>query len=96
MSEPTFNLQHLSKLARISLPDDEKERLMPQLDSIIGYCSKLATADVDGLEPMVHTFEHDTNVWFEEDMPEPSTNVDYLTQNAPEIKDNQIVVPRVL
>lgn len=96
MSEQTFNLEHLSKLARIRLSEEEKSAWMPQMEAIIGYCSKLAAADVDGLEPMVHPFEQETNVWFEADVPEPVSHVDFLSANAPEMKENQIVVPKVL
>ena len=51
---------------------------------------------MDGLEPLVHSFEYTANVWAEEDTAEEKPSVDYLTQNAPEIKENQIVVPKVL
>lgn len=96
MSEPTFNLEHLSKLARIRLSEEEKSALTPQMEAIIGYCSKLVAADVDGLEPMVRPFEQETNVWFEEDVPETASQVDFLSANAPEMKENQIVIPKVL
>ncbi len=95
MSELSLNLDHLSKLARIQLPEDEKRYLSQQLQSIVGYCSKVASADVDHLEPMVHSFEHEGNVWAEDEIAEGDT-VDFLSQNAPEIKENQIVIPKVL
>lgn len=95
MSEEKLNIDHLAKLARIQLPEQEKKQLLQQLQSIVGYCSKVASAKVDDLEPMVHSFEHDDNTWAE-DIPEAIPAVDYLTENAPEIKENQIVVPKVL
>ena len=96
MSDPVLNIEHLAKLARIQITGEEKLQLMQQLQSIVGYCSKLSKADVDGLEPLVHSFEYTANVWAEEDTAEEKPFVDYLTQNAPEIKENQIVVPKVL
>ena len=95
MSEEKLDIDHLAKLARIQLPEEEKKQLLQQLQSIVGYCSKVASADTENLEPMVHSFEHDDNVWAE-DIPEMESGTDYLTQNAPEIKENQIVVPKVL
>ncbi len=95
MSEQNLNIDHLAKLARIRLSNEEKLQLLQQLQSIVGYCSKVAAAQVDALEPMVHSFDHDENVW-NEDVPKTKESIDYLTQNAPEIKENQIVVPKVL
>jgi len=95
MSNPNLDIDHLAKLARIHLSEEEKTQLFQQLQSIVGYCSKVANAQVDSLEPMVHSFEHDENIWHE-DTPKVVDTTDYLTQNAPEIKENQIVVPKVL
>lgn len=95
MSDSNLDIDHLAKLARIHLSEEEKTQLFQQLQSIVGYCSKVANAQVDSLEPMVHSFEHDENIWHE-DTPKAVDTTDYLTQNAPEIKENQIVVPKVL
>lgn len=95
MSEPTLDIDHLAKLARIRLSEEEKLRLMEQLQSIVGYCSKVVAAKTEDLEPLVHAFEHEENTW-SEDIPDSTEPTDYLTQNAPEIKENQIVVPKVL
>lgn len=95
MSEEKLDIDHLAKLARIQLPEKEKKQLLQQLQSIVGYCSKVASANVDNLEPMVHSFDHGDNTW-SEDIPEEVFEVDYLSQNAPDIKENQIVVPKVL
>ena len=95
MNEQMLPIDHLAKLARIQLSEEEKSKLKQQLQSIIGYCSKVASADVADLEPMVHSFEHDANIWAE-DIPAERISVDYLSQNAPEMKENQIVVPKVL
>ena len=95
MSDQNLDINHLAKLARIQLSDEEKTQLLQQLQSIVGYCSKVVNAQVDDLEPMVHSFDHDENIWHE-DTPKTTDITDYLTQNAPEIKENQIVVPKVL
>ncbi len=95
MSEQMLPIDHLAKLARIQLSEGEKSKLKQQLQSIVGYCSKVASVDVSDLEPMVHSFEHDANIWAE-DVPAEKVSVDYLSQNAPEMKENQIVVPKVL
>lgn len=95
MSEPKMDIDHIAKLARIQLSESEKLHLMEQLQSIVGYCSKVVAVPTDNLEPLVHAFEHEENTW-DEDIPDDIEPTDYLTQNAPEIKENQIVVPKVL
>ena len=95
MSDQNLDIDHLAKLARIRLSEEEKTQLLQQLQSIVGYCSKVASAQVDTLAPMVHSFDHDENIWHE-DSPKVMDKTDYLSQNAPEIKENQIVVPKVL
>lgn len=95
MSEPKLDIDHLAKLARIRLSEEEKLRLMEQLQSIVGYCSKVVAAKTENLEPLVHAFEHEENTW-DEDIPDAMEPADFLTENAPEIKENQIVVPKVL
>lgn len=95
MNEQALDIDHLAKLVRLRLSDEEKQRLSQQLQSIVEYCSKVAAADVTNLEPMVHSFEHASNVWAE-DVPNEGISKDYLSENAPEMKENQIVVPKVL
>ena len=95
MNETNIDIEHLAKLARIRLAEEEKRYLMEQLQSIVGYCSKVMAAKTENLEPLVHSFEQEVNTWGE-DIPAAQENVDYISQNAPELKENQIVVPKVL
>jgi len=95
MNKQALDIDHLAKLVRLRLSDEEKQSLSQQLHSIVDYCSKIAAADVDNLEPMVHSFEHASNVWAE-DVPNDEMSRDYLSKNAPEMKENQIVIPKVL
>ncbi|MDR2396468.1 MAG: Asp-tRNA(Asn)/Glu-tRNA(Gln) amidotransferase subunit GatC [Puniceicoccales bacterium] len=96
MMHSEIDIDHLAKLARIELDEREREIFLNQLQDIVGYCSKVCEADVENLEPMVHSFSHEGNFWAE-DAPECRENgVDFLSRNAPEMKEKQIVVPRVL
>lgn len=47
------DLTHLAHLARLHLPDDERERLRGDLARVLGHLGELAAIDVDGLEPML-------------------------------------------
>lgn len=47
------DLTHLARLARLRLPDDERERLRGDLERVLGHLGELAAVDTDGLEPML-------------------------------------------
>ena len=95
-NEPTVDIDHLARLARIHFSDAEKQVLLKQLQAVIQYCSKLETIPVDGVEPMVHPFEQADNVWAEDEPLESPTNAEDYMRNAPAIRDQQWVVPKVL
>ena len=96
MSEtPHIDIDYVANLARIELTDEEKAKLGSQLDDILGYFDKLNAVDVSGVEPMAHAHAV-TNVWRESDQPGPVFDPEVLMQMAPESRDNQVVVPKVV
>lgn len=96
MSEkPVIDIEYVAELARLELSAPEKERLGAQLNDILGYFEKLNTVDVDGVEPMAHA--HGVwNVWREGDAPGPVLEPAEALAAAPEQRDNQVVVPKVV
>ncbi|MFU8847213.1 MAG: Asp-tRNA(Asn)/Glu-tRNA(Gln) amidotransferase subunit GatC [Opitutales bacterium] len=96
MSEtPHINIDYVANLARIELTGEEKAKLGSQLDDILGYFEKLNAVDVDGVEPMAHAHAV-TNVWREGDAPGSVFDPEVLIKMAPESRDNQVVVPKVV
>ena len=47
-------VQHVARLARLHLTDEEAERMREQLDAILAYIDKLRGLPVDGVEPTAH------------------------------------------
>jgi aspartyl-tRNA(Asn)/glutamyl-tRNA(Gln) amidotransferase subunit C len=47
-------VEKIAGLAKLSLPEDEKESFRDQLSSILEYVGKLSDADVGDAEPMSH------------------------------------------
>lgn len=47
MNFSTQDLDHLAKLAHLSLTEQEKQAFLPQIDHILGYMSKLSDVAVD-------------------------------------------------
>lgn len=90
----TIDVDYLSRLARIELTQDEKDSIKSRLESIIQYINKLDSIDLSGVEPTAHAIPA-FNVW---DIDEPITpfTPEKALMNAPQKKDNQIVVPKTV
>lgn len=96
MSEkPHIDIDYVADLARIDMSDEEKAKLGSQLDDILGYFEKLNTVDVTGVEPLAHA-QQVSNIWREGDQPGETYPPETLTQMAPQQRDNQVVVPKVV
>jgi aspartyl-tRNA(Asn)/glutamyl-tRNA(Gln) amidotransferase subunit C len=96
MSEkPHIDIDYVADLARIELTDKEKSTLSAQLADILGHFEKLSAVDVDGIEPMAHT-QNIHNVWRPGDAPGATLKAQTLIEMAPEQRDNQVVVPKVV
>ncbi len=91
---PKIDIDYVAKLARIELTDDEKTKFSSQLGDILKYFKKLNEVDVSGVEPMAHAFPV-YNVW-QEDTPEPGFTTEEALLNSPAIRNNHVVVPKVV
>ena len=92
---PHIDIDYVANLARIELTDEAKAKLGTQLDDILGYFDKLNAVDVSGVEPMAHAHPV-TNVWREGDEPGETYEPEVLIKMAPESRENQVVVPKVV
>jgi len=96
MSEtPQIDIDYVANLARLDMSAEQKAKLGSQLDDILGYFEKLNAVDVEGVKPMAHAHRV-FNVWREGDQPGPTYAPEVLTCRAPEQRDNQVVVPKVV
>lgn len=96
MSEqPHIDIDYVANLARIELSEEEKVKLGSQLDDILGHFDKLNAVDVEGVEPMAHA-RPVYNVWRQGDEAGETYNSEVLIRMAPEQRDNQVVVPKVV
>ena len=95
MNTPKIDIDYVAKLARIDLTDEEKIKLSSQLEDIIGHFDKLSAVDVEGVEPMAHA-QKVFNVWREGDEPGEIYPPETLEKLAPEYRDDQVVVPKVV
>ena len=86
-------LKTTAELARLSLGDEEVQKLTDMVDQMLSYFSKMMEMQVDHLNPTTHAFLEDNVV--RNDVPLPS-NSEPLLNRAPERDDRFITIPNVL
>ena len=87
-------VEHVARLARLELTNEEKERMRAQLDSILSYIDKLNELDTSAVEPTSHVLPM-MNV-FRDDEVRPSLSQEETLANAPDRQDLFFRVPRIL
>jgi aspartyl-tRNA(Asn)/glutamyl-tRNA(Gln) amidotransferase subunit C len=88
------DVEHVARLARLHLTDDELERMRVQLDVILAYIDKLTALNVDGVEPTSHAVPL-VNV-MRADALAPSLSQDDALANAPDRAGEFFRVPRII
>ncbi len=91
---PKLDVDYVANLARIELTDQEKDKFSSQLGDVLKYFDKLNAVEVDGVEPTAHAFPRH-NVW-DEDQSKPGFSSEEALMNAPEKRQDQVVVPKVI
>ena len=89
-----LNIDRIANLARLALTPEEKVKFSAQLADVLTNIEKLKQVDVTGVEPTAHAFPI-YNVWAD-DVAKPGLSVEDVLRNAPEKRDNMIVVPKVV
>jgi aspartyl-tRNA(Asn)/glutamyl-tRNA(Gln) amidotransferase subunit C len=89
-----IDIEHVARLARLDLTEEEKTNLRAQLPMILDHAanvSEVATADV----PPTASAISRANV-FREDEPEPGISREAALSNAPESEDGRFKVVRIV
>jgi aspartyl-tRNA(Asn)/glutamyl-tRNA(Gln) amidotransferase subunit C len=94
MSVDAETVKRVAHLARIAVDDASAERLVGELNGIIGFVEQLGEVDVAGVEPM--TAVTDTAMKMREDAVTDGDCRDAVLANAPETDDGFFVVPKVV
>lgn len=89
-----LNIDRIANLARLALTPEEKVKFSAQLADVLTNIEKLKQVDVTGVEPTAHAFPI-YNVWAD-DVAKPGLSVEDVLRNAPEKRDNMILVPKVV
>jgi len=89
-----ISIEHLSRLSRLSVSDDEKILFANQIDSILNYMDKLNELDTGNVEPTSHVILLSNVV--REDLPKDSLNRQDALMNAPDKTDKFYRVPKII
>jgi aspartyl-tRNA(Asn)/glutamyl-tRNA(Gln) amidotransferase subunit C len=87
-------VEHVARLARLELSEDEKERMTSQLDSILGYVDKLNALDTSQVEPTTTVIPMVSVM--RDDVARPSLDREAALANAPDREDVFFRVPRII
>ena len=94
MSVSPEQVRHIAKLARIAMSDDELDRLLPELNNILGFVEQLGEVDTDGVEPLATVI--DQKLRLRDDVVNDGNIRDAILANAPEAQHGFFAVPKVI
>jgi aspartyl-tRNA(Asn)/glutamyl-tRNA(Gln) amidotransferase subunit C len=89
-----IDIEHVARLARLALTDEEKEQLGRQLVVILEHAAKVGEVAADDVAPTAYAIPR-ANV-YREDEPEPSLPQPEALANAPEREDGRFKVVRIV
>ncbi len=87
-------VEHVAHLARLTLTEEELEKMTGQLDNILSYVDKLDELDTDQVVATSHVFSV-CNA-FREDSVKESLPPKEALMNAPQERGDMFQVPRII
>jgi aspartyl-tRNA(Asn)/glutamyl-tRNA(Gln) amidotransferase subunit C len=94
MSVSSEQVRHIARLARIAMSDEELERLLPELNNILGWVEQLGEVNTDGVEPLTGVI--DLKQRLRDDVVNDGNIRDEILANAPEAQHGFFAVPKVI
>jgi len=89
-----IDIDHVARLARLDLTDDEKERLRQQLGVILEAAARVQEVAAEDVEPTAYAIPR-SNV-LRPDEPWTSLSLDDVLAGAPEVEADRFKVPRIV
>jgi aspartyl-tRNA(Asn)/glutamyl-tRNA(Gln) amidotransferase subunit C len=94
MSLSLAEVEHIARLARLELSDEEKERYRQQLSAILDYVAELQTLDTRDIAPTSSVLPPRSRLRADE--PRQGLAQGDLLANAPDVAASQFRTPPVL
>lgn len=96
MSLDIAQIDHLAKLSRLALSEDEKKLYTSQLESVFEYFNKLQAIDTTSLEPLSQVVPLANIFRADEAIDHPSEAQQKIIDNAPGKSGRHIRVQKIL
>lgn len=87
-------VDHVARLARLDLTEEERDRMQKELTGILGHAEKIQSLDLDDVPPTSHALPL-SNV-LRADEARPSLTQEEALANAPASEDGRFRVPRII
>ena len=94
MSINNKELTKISHLCKISIPDQQKEQLIININKIINWMEILNEVDTKNIEPLINV--HQKNITTAKDKISDGDLIDSIFKNTPHDKYNYFTVPKVI
>jgi len=94
MSINQHDIEHVARLARLALTEEEKHLFTGQMGAILAYVETLNELCTDGISPTSHAVPMENS--FRPDSLAPSIGLDKALVNAPDHNDSYFRVPPVI
>jgi aspartyl-tRNA(Asn)/glutamyl-tRNA(Gln) amidotransferase subunit C len=89
-----IDVDHVARLARLKLTDEERERFRTQLGLILEHAERVREVAADDVTPTAQPVPQ-RNV-FRDDEPEPVLTQEEALAGAPEVEAGRFKVPRII
>ncbi len=76
------------------MSEEELERLVPELNNILGWVEQLGEVDTDGIEPLTAVIDQELRL--REDVVDAGNIRDEVLANAPDAQHGFFAVPKVI
>jgi aspartyl-tRNA(Asn)/glutamyl-tRNA(Gln) amidotransferase subunit C len=89
-----IDVEHVARLARLGLSEEEKSLFAKQLSAILAYADNLKKLNTDNVPPTSHAITM-KNI-LREDKVIPCQDIKAIMANAPEAENHMFKVPRII
>ena len=94
MSVDLATVKRVARLARIAVTDEEAERMVGELNAILGFVEQLNEVDVSVVEPMTSVIPMEMKK--RQDVVTDGGKAADIVANAPATEENFFLVPKVV
>ena len=94
MSVSEKEVRHVAKLARLALSDAEIDKMVPELNNILGWVEQLGEVNTDGVEPLTAVI--DLKLRLRDDVVNDGDMREAVLANAPDAQHGFFAVPKVI